>query len=305
MALRMAVVGAGMVGSHVALLGVRMGLGVTIVARDAERTRARMRAAITSSGEPVDVETLDIRTDRAALAGVDVVYETLPERLDEKQRLFREIEEIIGPDVPIVSGTSSLAPAQLGATTRHPERVFVAHFVHPVTTIALAEILEPETKNPAAHATFMAWIAAMQLEPLVLRQPVAGFIVNRLQFALLREAISLVANGVCSAADVDRVITTALGPRWVATGPLASMDLAGLELFRDVAHIIAPTLENGTITGHLAAPIAAGATGAASGAGFRTWSDGDITRAVEARKHAYSFANELHAEGLIPSDEPG
>ncbi|GAC1422323.1 MAG: hypothetical protein NVSMB64_30790 [Candidatus Velthaea sp.] len=187
---------------------------------------------------------------------------------------------------------------------RHADRIFVAHFVHPVTTVALAEVLEPAAPNPAARATFEQWIATMKLEPMVLERAVPGFIVNRLQFAILREAISLVANGVVDARDIDRVVSTALGPRWVATGPLASMDMAGLTLLRDVARLLAPTLENGTMVDHITAFVERGHTGTAAGQGFRTWHDGDLQRASNARKRSYAFAAELHAAGAIPDDDP-
>lgn len=300
----MGVVGAGMVGTHVALLGIRRGLGVSIVARDADRARERLAAAIRSTGENVEVERVPIHTAASALADADVIYEAIHERLADKRALFAAIESVVGFDVPILSGTSSLAPAQLGERMRHPDRLFVAHVVHPVTTIKLAEVLEPARPNAVARATFETWIAQMGLEPLVLDRPVTGFIVNRLQFAILREAIALVADGVVEARDIDRVVSTALAPRWVATGPLASMDLAGLELFRDIAALVGPTLENGTIVEHLNAVIAAGRTGAAAGAGFRRWEPHDVGRAVEARKRSYAFASELHAEGTVPESDP-
>jgi 3-hydroxybutyryl-CoA dehydrogenase len=167
--------------------------------------------------------------------------------------------------------------------------------------VNLAEVLSPETPDNAARATFEAWLRAMDLDAIVLDRAVPGFIVNRLQFALLREAVSLVTNGIATAADVDRIITHGLGPRWTATGPLASMDLAGTPLFRDVAAIIAPTLENGTMIDQLDPYIASGRLGAASGAGVRDWQAGDIDRAIDARRRAYAFADTLHAEGDIPS----
>ncbi|GAC1594331.1 MAG: 3-hydroxyacyl-CoA dehydrogenase family protein [Candidatus Velthaea sp.] len=302
--MRMAVIGPGTIGTHVALLGIRNGVDVVVVGRDAERTRSAIAAAVATTGEPVDPAAVRVSTTMSAAADCDLIYEAIHERLAEKREIFRQIEEHVGFDVPIVSGTSSISPADLGRDMRHPDRIFVAHFVHPVTTVALAEVLEPAAPNSAARATFEHWIGEMQLEPMVLERAVPGFIVNRLQFALLREAVSLVANGVVDARDIDRVISTALGPRWVATGPLASMDIAGLQLFRDVAKLLAPTLENGTMVDHLTAIIDEGRTGAAAGAGMRTWKPADLKRASDARKRSYAFAKELHAGGMIPNDDP-
>jgi len=302
MPLRMGIIGAGMVGSQVAIRALRHGLDVCIVARDPIATRARFANAIESTGDSLDPHALRIDTSYAILADTDLVYESIPERLEMKQALFRDLEDVLGADIPLVSGTSSLSPAQLGAEMRTPQRVFVAHFIHPVTTVNLAEVLSPDSPDDAARATFEAWLREMDLDAIVLDRAVPGFIVNRLQFAILREAVSLVASGVASAADVDRIITHGLGPRWTATGPLASMDLAGTPLFRDVAAIIAPTLENGTMTDHLDAYIAEGRLGAAAGAGLRNWEPADIARAIDARRKSYAFAAELHADGDIPAD---
>ncbi|MFN2460988.1 MAG: 3-hydroxyacyl-CoA dehydrogenase family protein [Candidatus Velthaea sp.] len=277
---------------------------MTLVGRDPARARGALERALESTGDRIDAGTADVTTDLRRVDGADLVYEAIHERLAAKRALYREIENHVTSDVPLVSGTSSLAPLELSADMRAPDRLFVAHFVHPVTTVALTEVLEPPRPNAVARATFEQWLLAMQLHPLVLDRPIAGFLVNRLQFAILREAISLVANGVAEARDVDRVITHALGPRWVATGPLASMDLAGLELLRDVARVIAPTLENGTMAAHIEQFIERGATGSAAGEGFRRWSDGDVDRAVEGRKRSYRFAAELHAGGPIPNDDP-
>ena len=302
MALRMGIVGAGTVGSHVAIRALRQGLEVCIVARDPEATRARFAESVKTTGDAFDPHALRIDASYAILAETDLVYESIPERLELKQALFRGLEDVLGADIPLVSGTSSLSPAQLGAEMRTPQRLFVAHFIHPVTTVNLAEVLSPAAPDVTARATFEAWLRELDLDAIVLDRAVPGFIVNRLQFAILREAVSLVTSGVASAADVDRIITHGLGPRWTATGPLASMDLAGTPLFRDVAAIIAPTLENGTMTDHLDAYIAEGRLGAAAGAGLRNWEPGDIARAIDARRKSYAFAAELHANGDIPAD---
>jgi 3-hydroxybutyryl-CoA dehydrogenase len=300
----MAVVGPGNIGTHTAILGAMQGLSVVLVGRDKERTATALQRALDTTGAKLAPKAIEIRADMNAVEDADLIYEAIHERVDAKRDLYKQLEEIIGFDVPIASGTSTIAPADLGADMRHPDRVFVAHFVHPVTTVRLAEVLEPAHPNVAARATFEAWLRDMALEPLVLERAVPGFIVNRLQMALLREAISLVATGVADARDVDRVITTGLGPRWVATGPLASMDMIGLGILRDIASLLAPTLENGNVVDHVDEWIARGATGATAGEGFRSWADGEVARASAARRRSYDFAAELHTSGQHPNDDP-
>ncbi len=222
MALRMGSAGAGMVGAQVAIRALRHGLDVCIVARDPATTRARFAEALKTTGDAFDPHALRIEASFAMFADVDLVYESIPERLALKQALLRDLEGVIGSDVPIVSGTSSLSPALLGADMRAPQRVFVAHFIHPITTVNLAEVLSPDAPDGTARATFEGWLRAMDLDVVVLERAVPGFIVNRLQFALLREAVSLVVNGIATAAE-DGVYADG---KWLIEGHGVDPDIA-------------------------------------------------------------------------------
>jgi 3-hydroxybutyryl-CoA dehydrogenase len=134
-------------------------------------------------------------------------------------------------------------PDALGFYLEFPQRVFVAHFVHPVTVVPLAEVVLPRDADADASAVFEAWLDAAGLEPLRLADPLPGFIVNRLQFALLREALHIVESGRATPAEVDLVMRLGLGPRWTATGPIESIALGGRATFADVARSVVPTLD--------------------------------------------------------------
>jgi 3-hydroxybutyryl-CoA dehydrogenase len=242
-ALRTAVVGAGTMGLRVALRCARQGLETILIARDPERARSGLAAAAAEIEDPGAAEGVEVVSDLDAVARVQVVYEAIPESLPRKQELFQEIEAFVGDEVPLVSGTSSFFPAALGFSLEFPQRVFVAHFVHPVTLVPLAEIALPAEVDPGALAVFEAWITAAGLRPLRLGTPLPGYIVNRLQFALLREALHIVEAGGATAAEVDAVMRFGLGPRWTATGPIESIALGGAATFADVARSVVPTLD--------------------------------------------------------------
>jgi 3-hydroxybutyryl-CoA dehydrogenase len=242
-ALRTAVVGAGTMGARVALRCARRGIETVLISRDRARARAALESAADEVGDAEAAGQVRLTEGLDALAGVALVYEAIPESLARKQGLLGEIEAYVDAGVPLVSGTSTLLPDALGFYLEFPQRVFVAHFVHPVTVVPLAEVVLPRDADADASAVFEAWLDAAGLEPLRLADPLPGFIVNRLQFALLREALHIVESGRATPAEVDLVMRLGLGPRWTATGPIESIALGGRATFADVARSVVPTLD--------------------------------------------------------------
>jgi 3-hydroxybutyryl-CoA dehydrogenase len=241
--MRVAVVGAGTMGVRVALRCARYGLDTVLVARNEGRASAALAPAAAESGDEAHVAAVRVTADFGMLAGAALVYEAVPEDLARKQELLGEIESYVGDHVPLVSGTSTLLPDQLGFYLEFPQRVFVAHFVHPVTLVALAEVAESRDADAAARDTFEAWLTLTRLDALRLATPLPGYIVNRLQFALLREALHIVERGGATAEQVDVVMRFGLGPRWTATGPVESIALGGAATFADVARVMVPQLD--------------------------------------------------------------
>ncbi len=230
-------------GVRVALRSAGYGCEVVLIARSLERGRAALEAA-DSGANRAALEKIVVRDDLSACASADLVYESIPENLAGKQRLLADVEAFVDDHVPLASGTSTFFPDKLGFYLEFPKRVFVAHFVHPVTFCPLAEIVEPrEDADRQAAAALDAWIEKLELEPIRLPNPLPGFIVNRLQFALLREALHIVEEGGATTDDVDRIMRLGLGPRWMATGPIESVALGGPATFADVARSVVPTLD--------------------------------------------------------------
>jgi 3-hydroxyacyl-CoA dehydrogenase len=164
-----------------------------------------------------------------AAEGADFVQESAPERLEVKQPLLAAIDAVLPPDVVIASSTSGLLASRLSEACRHPERVVIGHPFNPPHLIPLVEVVGGAKANPEAVAAVMAFYRAIGKHPIEIRKEVPGHLANRLQAALWREAVHLVAEGVASVADVDAAISEGPGLRWALMGPHLTFHLAGGE----------------------------------------------------------------------------
>ncbi|HQY05729.1 MAG TPA: 3-hydroxyacyl-CoA dehydrogenase family protein [Lacunisphaera sp.] len=209
-----------------------------------------------------------------ALASAPLVIEVIPEVLAAKQELYRQLEAVLAPDALLASNTSGFLPDALSAGLARPERFLITHFWNPPHAIPLVEIVPGARTAPAALEQTVALLRAIGAEPVVLRKAVPGFIGNRLQFAVLREALHLVQTGVADAETIDTVMKASLGRRYAIAGPLESADLGGLETILKVGtHLLPAITADGSGLELLRAHIAKGETGAASGQGFYQWTD--------------------------------
>ena len=226
-----AVLGAGVMGAGIARVFSRAGHEVRVFDVDpAAAARAAESAGASAHGS---VE--------AAVDGATIVLEAAPERLDLKRALLAQVEAA-NPDAVIASNTSSIAPDALAAGMRDPSRLVIAHFFNPADTVPLVEVV-PGPATPAATVDRMvALLTDAGKTAVPLAQQVEGFIANRLQAALYREAMLLVERGIATPEQVDLAVTAGLGPRWALAGPFEIMDLGGLDVWRSVLDGILPTL---------------------------------------------------------------
>jgi 3-hydroxybutyryl-CoA dehydrogenase len=260
-----AVVGAGTMGAGIARVFAEAGASVRLCAR----REVSLEAARTRLGEGARQVQLTTSADEA-LDGAELVIETIVEEAEPKRALLARAEELASPEAILTTNTSSLPLAELAGMLRRPERFAGLHWLNPPELVELVEIVEGERTAPATSEALAGWMEQLGKEPVVVRHDVPGFVVNRLQYALLREAYGLVEAGVCSFADVDRVVTHGLGSRWAAIGPFETMDLAGLDLHAAVAANLWPELANDREPSHLIErALERGALGVKSGRGLR------------------------------------
>jgi len=164
-----------------------------------------------------------------ALAGADFVQENAPERLDLKRSLLQDLDTLLAPTRVIASSTSGFTASELQRDMVHPQRLVVGHPFNPPHLIPLVEVVGGQATDPDAVAWALTFYTDSDKRAIHLRKEVAGHVANRLQAALWREAIHLVAEGVASVADVDAAIADGPGLRWAIMGPHLTFHLGGGE----------------------------------------------------------------------------
>jgi ketoreductase RED1 len=230
------VIGTGTIGlGWIVLLlakGVRVRVNSTRPDAEAHVRSAVELLAAGLPGGPADpaklCTLLEFEPDVArAAADVDVVLENVPESLALKRELFSRIEQTARADTLLLSSTSTLPPDELAAGLRRPGRLLVGHPFNPPHVIPLVEVVPGTATDQAALRRSVSFYRAIGKHPVVIEKAVPGFVANRLQTALLREAIHLVQQGVITAPRLDEVVTSSIGLRWAVLGPFLAAHLAG------------------------------------------------------------------------------
>jgi 3-hydroxybutyryl-CoA dehydrogenase len=209
----------------------------------------------------------------AAAADADFLVETIVEDLAAKQDCFRRLDRAAPDAALLVSNTSGLPITEMASATGRPERVAGMHWWNPPHLIPLVEIVCGDRTSEETADAVAAVARDLGKLPVTVRKDVPGFLGNRLQYALLREAARLVEEGVASAEDVDRAMRAGPGLRWAALGPLEVADFIGLDVVAGVMDYLLPELHPGLTTpAGLAEMAAAGRHGLKTGAGFYDYS---------------------------------
>ena len=256
-------IGAGTMGAGIARLFADGGASV--------RLMSRRESSLAAARERVGAGAIALTTSLdEALRGADLVVETIVEEAEPKREVLARAEGLAAPGAILTTNTSSLPLAPLASALQRPERFAGLHFLNPPELVELVEVVGAERTEPEILDTLVDWLAELGKAPIIVRRDVPGFVVNRLQYALLREAYALVDAGVCSFADVDRAVSHGLGARWAAIGPFETMDLAGLDVHEAVAANLWPELANDTEPSPaIRRVLETGALGVKSGRGLR------------------------------------
>ena len=293
-----AVLGTGTMGAGISLAFARAGSAVVACTRT-HRGAARAQEAITRSArhlvdrgsEPsalVTEITARIKVTRN-LHDLDhqteLVIESIPEQLADKQRLLAEVEMAVPPNAIVTSNTSSLPVTLLASALQRPERFAGFHWFNPAELVQLVEIVPAPQTSRTTVTALQRWSAALGKCAVTLARDTQGFVANRLQYALLREAYALIEAGVCEPAEVDEAVRAGLGPRWAAVGPFESMDLAGLDVHLAVTRQLFPVLS--TVReppAMLDSLVSEGALGTKSGRGIRgSYAEQDVAELTDRR----------------------
>ena len=275
---KIAVIGAGLMGHGIAQVFALAGHDVTIYdsfAATLATAKERILTNLRDLGD--DQSAVDRVTPEADLAkavrDADYVVEAVLEDLPLKQKLFAEIEPHARPDAILASNTSVIPITAIMQGLTRRERALGTHWWNPPYLVPLVEVIETQWTSAEAIAFTMKLHANAGKKPAHVKKDVPGFIGNRLQHALWREAISLVENGICDAETVDTVIKAAFGRRLAVLGPLENADMVGTDLTLAIHRTVLPDIDSRPgPSPYLEKLVADGKLGFKSGEGFRKWS---------------------------------
>lgn len=284
-----AVVGAGLMGSQIGLV-LALGSWETVLTSRRQESLDRALEAIRRyagdldrhgllRGETPEAVIERIRTATEVAEAVDdaaFVVESIPEELEAKQALFERMETAAPREAILVSNTSGLPITDLGARMVHQNRIAGSHFVQPGHIVPVVEVIRGrETSDETVARTCEIW-ERLGRSTLRVNQDVPGFLVNRLQHAVIREAVHLLATGVADAETIDQAVSLGLAPRFTTAGPLEQRDINGLKTNALVAEHLWKRLASWEEPlAYLQAMVARGETGLEAGKGYYDWSGQD------------------------------
>jgi len=274
---RIAVAGAGLMGHGIAQVFALAGHEVTIydtVTASLDSAKARILANLRDLGDDqAAVERVrPCRELAEAVREADYVVEAVLEELPLKQKLFVEIERHVRPDTILASNTSVIPITSIMEGLRDRSRALGTHWWNPPYLVPLVEVIGTQWTSPQAIDWTIALHQAAGKMPVHVKKDVPGFVGNRLQHALWREAIALVEHGICDAETVDAVIKASFGRRLAVLGPLENADLVGTDLTLAIHQTVLPAIERrGGPSPYLEKLVADGKLGMKAGEGFRRW----------------------------------
>jgi 5-formyl-3-hydroxy-2-methylpyridine 4-carboxylic acid 5-dehydrogenase len=247
-----AVIGLGTMGPGIAATLARAGMNVTAFDADPAK-RLKAAPAFTAASTVLAALAVPDHTSRVisvhdslatCVAGADLVIETVPEDLDLKIQVFRDIEAHVGDDCILASDTSGIPITRIQAGTRVPGRVVGMHWSNPPHIIPMIEVISGERTSPAAAGSVAEVVRRCGHLPIAIRKDVPGFVENRVLYAIMRECLDLVEHGVIEPQDLDACVSWGIGYKLAVVGPMALLDMAGLDVYAAVGGYLNSELSN-------------------------------------------------------------
>ena len=326
---KLAVIGAGTMGHGIAQVFAQAGLQVALTDSDDQVRGAalkRIGGNLETCLGPSDPDRdrasatlgrITVAPDLAeAVADAGLVFEAVFEDLELKRQVLREIEAQCAPQVILISSTSGYCVRDLAIALDHPERFLALHFWNPPYVVPVVEVMPGERTSAEVVDATSALLKKAGKVPALLKKDVPGYVGNRLQHALRREAIALVAEGVASPEDVDTITRLSFGLRMPVVGPLETVDLAGLDLTQSIQTYLLPDLDRSTTPKQLVRDkVERGELGVKAGEGFYNWPPGRAAGVIQRRDEAlleilewlrdHDLLGPPPAQGQPESEEPG
>lgn len=293
------IVGGGVMGTDIAGFFYAAGWNAQVVEPDPVR-RAALPEIVPASARTMGIHqpggSVDALEDLSRIRWDDtaIMIECAPEKLEVKQQIFRVLDEAAPAHVPLTSNSSGFPISRIGEGCRTQARMLGLHFFMPAHLVPAVEVIRSEHTDEAKAQEVSAIMRAVKKKPVQVKRDVPGFLANRIQHAMMREAIALVDEGFASAEDVDTAVRYGFGFRYIAAGPLLQKDLAGIDIHCAAAATIYPHLNNGSEPAPLMqALVKNGDYGVKSPSrkGFYDWDEAAIAR--EQRRYQVALAKAM------------
>jgi 3-hydroxybutyryl-CoA dehydrogenase len=293
---RITVVGAGLMGHGIAQEFACAGYEVSLHARTEETLQKAIKniqdnlqrllqVGLVTTEQVVSIP-MKIRTStllKEAVSDTDLVIESVYEDIAVKQQVFQDLDRLCPGHTILASNTSSLIPSLFTVGIQRPDKVLVAHYVNPPYLVPLVELVRGGGTSDETITTVCDLLKKIGKQPVVVQKEIPGFITNRLQMTLLREALWLVQKGIASPQDIDMVIKTSLGRRWAVAGVFEVLEIPGWDLVSSIAAWLFPYLESPPgVPPVLKELVEQGKLGVKSGKGFYDWTPEKVD-ALKAR----------------------
>jgi 3-hydroxybutyryl-CoA dehydrogenase len=284
---KLSIIGCGTMGHSIALAAAWAGMNVKVSGVNEEDITKAEKGLHNKINVMVENELFDEEEAKEICSRIklvtslqDVVEDTtfiieaIPEVIEMKHQLYKVLEQLVGENVVIASNTSGFTPTSLAADAARPGRFIVTHFWNPGHLIPLVEVVKGEQTNQDTIERSMNLMRSMNKQPIFLHKEIPGFIGNRLQYALFREAQSLLDEGVATKEDIDAAVTYSIGRRLPITGPLMTADMGGLDVFSAISNYLFEDLSTAGRSGKvLTSLVDEGKIGDKSGEGFYVWDE--------------------------------
>ncbi|MEM2111945.1 MAG: 3-hydroxyacyl-CoA dehydrogenase family protein [Candidatus Bathyarchaeia archaeon] len=214
----------------------------------------------------------------------DFVIEAVPEKLELKKQIFRKLDEHCPQNTILASNTSTLSISAIAAATKRPDKVIGVHWMNPPYILPLVEIIRGDKTSDSTLSIAVDLMKKLKKDPVVCKD-VPGFLVNRMQFAMVVEALTLLEQGIASAEDLDKVWTKHLGIRFALLGPITASDHLGLDVIFDCQSYLYEKLKASKFKPPkiLEEKVKAGELGVKSGKGFHNYEKAKIEEIISAR----------------------
>jgi len=302
---KIVVVGAGLMGCGIAQ--VFSGEGIkTVICDPMESARATAFEKISKNLQIQGVNDSRLKyvsvSENLAeeVSNADFVIEAAPEKLPLKQKIFAELVKNAAPHCILASNTSVIPIRDIAQGLEHADRIIGTHWWNPPYLVPLVEVVQSDRSSEVCVQKMIDLLTYVGKKPIHVKKDVTGFVANRMQHALWREAIALINDGVCDAETIDIAVKNSFGMRLPVLGPIENADLVGLDLTQDIHNVVLADLNADQVPAQiLSEKLAAGELGMKTGAGLRRWTP---EQADDVRKNLISYLLQVTENPFPHSD---